>query len=123
MGDMRRGLPISLALIALALWPAVARAADPSATATPSPSAGPAPQILVLKVEGAIDRPLYSYLNQRLGQAEADGMMVVLQVDTSGTLDQDGVALANRVAGMSVPVLVWVGPAPAQASGAGRRRM
>jgi membrane-bound serine protease (ClpP class) len=34
-------------------------------------------------------------------------------------LNQDGVALADRVAGMRVPVLAWVGPVPAKASGAG----
>jgi membrane-bound serine protease (ClpP class) len=94
----------------------VARAASP----TFSSGVGQAvPQILVLKVQGAIDRPLLSYLNQRLDDAEADGATVVLQLDTSGTLDQDGLALADRVAGMHVPVLAWVGPAPAKASGAG----
>ena len=45
--------------------------------------------------------------------------IVVLQLDTSGTLDQDGVALAQRVADLDVPVLAWVGPTPAKASGAG----
>lgn len=118
---MRRGVPsfswLVLLLIALALWPAVAAgAAEPS----PSPDGAQAvPEILILKVQGAIDRPLYSYLSQRLDQAEADDATVVLQLDTSGTLDEDGVALAARVAGMRVPVLAWVGPAPAKASGAG----
>jgi membrane-bound serine protease (ClpP class) len=114
---MRRSVPISLVLIAVALSPAVARASDTSPS--PPASAQAIPQILVLKVEGAIDRPLTSYLTQRLDQAEAGGATVVLQLDTSGTLDQDGVALAARVAGMRVPVLAWVGPAPAKASGAG----
>jgi membrane-bound serine protease (ClpP class) len=107
---MRRAAPLCsmflLALVSLSLWPAVAQGAD-------------APGILVLKVQGAIDRPLFSYLNQRLDQAEAGGTTVVLQLDTSGTLNQDGVALAARVASMRVPVLAWVGPAPAKASGAG----
>jgi len=116
---MRRGVPLFLASIALALWPAVARAADASPVPSPAGSAQAVPQILVLKVQGAIDRPLLSYLTQRLDQAESDGATVVLQLDTSGTLDQDGVALAARVAGMRVPVLAWVGPAPAKASGAG----
>jgi membrane-bound serine protease (ClpP class) len=44
---------------------------------------------------------------------------VVLQLDTPGTLGEDGLALAERVAALEVPVIVWVGPAPARASGAG----
>ena len=103
---MRR-LPIFLvALSLLALWPRVAVAASP----TP---------IEVIKVEGAIDRPLIGYLNDRLDAAQEEGAVVVLQIDTAGTLDEDGVALARRVAELDVPVIAWVGPAPARASGAG----
>ena len=113
---MRRTVPLLLALLTLALSPSLARAADVS----PTPTSGPtSTDVVVLKVEGAIDRPLWSYLNQRLDQAEADGSIVVLQTDTSGTLGEDGVALGNRLVAMRVPVLVWVGPAPAKAAGAG----
>jgi membrane-bound serine protease (ClpP class) len=73
----------------------------------------------VIKVEGAIDRPLLGYLTDALDRAEREGSIVLLQIDTSGTLDQDGVALADRVADLTVPVIAWVGPAPAKASGAG----
>jgi membrane-bound serine protease (ClpP class) len=75
--------------------------------------------IVVLKVQGAIDRTVMSYLNDRLAAAESQGAIVVLQLDTAGTLNQDGVALADRVAAMKVPVIAWVGPVPAKASGAG----
>jgi membrane-bound serine protease (ClpP class) len=44
---------------------------------------------------------------------------VVLQLDTPGTLGQDGIALAERVARLEVPVLTWVGPVPARAAGTG----
>ena len=115
MDAMRRTASACLLLLALAMWPIAARAAD----ATPSPAASPPSPITVLKVEGAIDRPLLSYLDQRLDQAEASGTTVVLQLDTAGTLNQDGVAFGDRVAGMRVPVLAWVGPVPAKASGAG----
>ena len=112
---MRRTVPLLLALLTLALSPSLARAAD----ASPTPTSGPtSTDVVVLKAEGAIDRPLWSYLNQRLDQAEADGSIVVLQTDTSGTLGEDGVALGNRLVAMRVPVLVWVGPAPAKAAGA-----
>ena len=90
----------------LALWPRAAVAATPTL-------------VEVVKVEGAIDRPLLGYLNDRLDAAERSGAIVVLQIDTSGTLDQDGVAFAQRVADLSVPVIAWVGPVPARASGAG----
>ena len=45
--------------------------------------------------------------------------MIVLQVDSAGTIGQDGVALAQRLVELPVPVLVWVGTVPARASGAG----
>jgi membrane-bound serine protease (ClpP class) len=82
-------------------------------------SAGPPTPVVVLRIEGAIDRPVVGYLDDRLTQAERDGAIVVLQLDTSGTLDQDGVALAQRIVTLDVPVLAWVGPTPAKASGAG----
>ena len=73
----------------------------------------------VLQVEGPIDRVSLDYLHERLDLAERDGAVVVLQIDTPGALDEDGVALAERVADLDVPVIAWVGPAPARASGAG----
>ena len=44
--------------------------------------------------------------------------MIVLQLDSAGTIGQDGVALAQRLVELPVPVLVWVGAVP----GAGERR-
>ena len=73
----------------------------------------------MIEVEGPIDRPLRAYLEERLAAAESAGAIVVLQLDTPGALGQDGVALAERVARLEVPVLTWVGPVPARASGAG----
>lgn len=89
------------------------------ALATSTAEAAEATPVVVLRVEGAIDRPLLGYLDDRLAQAERDGAIVVLQLDTSGTLGEDGVALAQRVVDLDVPVLAWVGPTPASASGAG----
>ena len=106
MRAMRCRLLFLFALSLFALWPRAA-------------GAGPPTMVEVIKVEGAIDRPLLGYLNDRLDAAEASGAIVVLQLDTAGTLDEDGVALAERVATLSVPVITWVGPAPARASGAG----
>src|SRR5262245_2000677 len=103
---MRRIALTSLFVVAVALWPTAASAATTS-------------RVSVIKVEGAIDRPLLGYVHDALDRAERDGAVVVLQLDTSGTLNEDGVALADRVADLSVPVIAWVGPAPAKASGAG----
>jgi membrane-bound serine protease (ClpP class) len=89
------------------------------ALSTGAVSAATTSRVSVIKVEGAIDRPLLGYIDDALDRAEADGAIVVLQLDTSGTLNEDGVALADRVASLSVPVIAWVGPAPAKASGAG----
>lgn len=103
---MRRLSLLLSVLSLLALWTRAADAVSPTV-------------VEVIKVEGAIDRPLLGYLNDRLDAAEHEGAVVVLQLDTAGTLDEDGMALARRVASLSVPVVAWVGPAPARASGAG----
>jgi membrane-bound serine protease (ClpP class) len=81
--------------------------------------AEPVTQVHVIEVDGPIDRPLRAYLEERLTEAERVGAIVVLELDTPGALGQDGVVLADRVAHLQVPVLAWVGPAPARASGAG----
>ncbi|MDP9296971.1 MAG: hypothetical protein M3O88_09805 [Actinomycetota bacterium] len=82
-------------------------------------SAAPQATVDVVKVEGAIDRTMLDYLDGTISQAEAAGSTLLLQIDTAGTLNVDPIALADRVARISVPVVVWVGPAPAQAAGAG----
>ena len=77
------------------------------------------PSVLVAKVDGSIDRTLASYLVDSIEGAEREGSTLVLQLDSAGTLDQEAVALAERIHDASVPVIVWVGPAPAKAAGAG----
>jgi membrane-bound serine protease (ClpP class) len=76
-------------------------------------------EVRVIEVAGPIDRPLRGYLEERLTDAERSGAIVVLQLDTPGALGRGGIALAERVAHLEVPVLTWVGPVPAKASGAG----
>jgi membrane-bound serine protease (ClpP class) len=94
------------------------------AIGVPSPLAGEAAAqaanvVHVIEVAGPIDRPLRAFLEERLADAERSGAIVVLALDTPGALGQDGIALAERVAALEVPVLTWVGPVPAKASGAG----
>jgi membrane-bound serine protease (ClpP class) len=81
--------------------------------------AAPVTPVRVIEVDGPIDRPLRAYLEERLTEAERAGAIVVLELDTPGALGEDGIVLAERVAHLQVPVLAWVGPAPARASGAG----
>lgn len=104
---MRRLAPLLLlvCVFALAPGPAAAQPTDPS--------------VVVIKVDGSIDRTMASYLLRSLAEAEEAGSTVVLQFDSAGTLDQDAIALAERIHETTVPVVAWVGPAPAKAQGAG----
>jgi membrane-bound serine protease (ClpP class) len=104
---MRRAAP-SLLLIALfAVLPqgAAAQASDP--------------RVIVAKVDGSIDQVLASFLREQVAAAESSGATLVLQLDSAGTLDQDAIGLAEEIHSATVPVIVWVGPSPAKAEGAG----
>jgi membrane-bound serine protease (ClpP class) len=79
----------------------------------------PLPEVDVIKVEGALDRPLLGYVNGMLDDAEARGATVVLELDSAGGIGDDAIGLADRIVAMPVPVIVWVGPVPAKASGGG----
>jgi membrane-bound serine protease (ClpP class) len=108
---MRRPVLLTLlAAVALVLLSGSARAQ------TPSPAPG---RVVVVKLDGSIDRTWADYLRASLEEAEADGATVVIQLDTAGTLDEDAVGLAERIHEATVPVIVWVGPSPAKARGAG----
>jgi membrane-bound serine protease (ClpP class) len=88
-------------------------------TALAQTTDAPGNPVAVIKVEGAIDRPLMGYLQAQIDQAVADRAVIVLQLDSAGTIGQDGIALAQRLVSLPVPVLVWVGAVPARAGGAG----
>ncbi len=103
---MRRAFPLFLLSFVLGFWPGTARAAAEST-------------VDVVKVDGSIDRVQAGYLRDQLAAAEAAGSTVVIQLDTAGTLDQDTLELARLIHDAKVPVLVFVGPAPAKAGGAG----
>jgi membrane-bound serine protease (ClpP class) len=102
--------------------PAVLLLLFPLALVLPSPPAAAAPQtdgsVLVVKVDGSIDRVQARYLRSSLEDAEASGSTVVIQLDSAGTLDEDAVGLAQRIHDATVPVIVWIGPSPAKARGA-----
>jgi membrane-bound serine protease (ClpP class) len=98
---MRRLLVL---LLAAAVWPAAASAQERAT-------------VEVVKVDGAIDRPMADYLIGSLYQAERDGSAVVIQLDSPGTLGVDAAALAARIRRSSVPVVTWVGPPGSRAAG------
>src|SRR5512139_3763609 len=108
-GLMRRA---ALFLLFVVLGPALL--ARPAAAEAPATGGA----VLVVKIDGSIDRTQASYLRDSLEAAQADGSTVVVELDSAGTLDQDAVALAERIHHATVPVIVWVGPSPAKARGA-----
>jgi membrane-bound serine protease (ClpP class) len=110
MALMRRVAPLLfLSVFAFALLTQVAAAQG----------SGSSGRVVVVKVDGSIDRTQADYLKEAIEEAEAEGSTVVVQLDSAGTLDQDAVGLAERIHEATVPVVVWIGPAPAQAKGAG----
>ena len=94
-------------------------APDGAAAQAPTTQAPAPPSVDIVKVEGALDRPLIGFVNDALDAAEAAHATAVLELDSAGSFGDAGVALADRIASMSIPVLVWIGPVPAKASGAG----
>jgi membrane-bound serine protease (ClpP class) len=89
----------------------------PLAWSGPANTQDDVPSVVVAKVDGSMDRTVVAYLIDTLEDAERAGSTVVLQLDSAGTLDEDAIALARRIHEASVPVVVWVGPAPAKAQG------
>jgi membrane-bound serine protease (ClpP class) len=104
---MRRAAPFLLLIALLTALP-------PGAAAQ-----GDDPQVLVAKVDGSIDRVLASFVRDQVRAAESSGATLVIQIDSAGTLGEDAVALAEEIHAATIPVIVWVGPAPAKAQGAG----
>lgn len=88
----------------------------PAATATAQEVDGAS--VVVAEVDGSMDRTVAEYLGDVIAEAETNGSTLVLQLDSAGTLDEDAVGLAERIHEASVPVIVWIGPAPAKARGA-----
>jgi membrane-bound serine protease (ClpP class) len=73
----------------------------------------------VVKVDGLLDPPTASLVRDAIGRAnERRSTMIVLQLDSGGSVDVDVEPLLRDVRRSRVPVVVWVGPSGAKAKGA-----
>ena len=96
-GPMRRPL-LLLVAFAAAVWPLAAVRAQDDVHVTD-----------VVKIQGIIDGTVEKLIDRRLEDAP-DGGLVILQIDSPGTIGVDVAALAERIAASHVPVAVWAGP-------------
>jgi membrane-bound serine protease (ClpP class) len=73
----------------------------------------------VVKVDGLLDPPTASLVRDSIRQANRRrSTMIVLQLDSGGSVDVDVQPLLRDVQASRVPVVVWVGPSGAKAKGA-----
>lgn len=73
----------------------------------------------VVKVDGLLDPPTASLVRDSIGRANRRrSTMIVLQLDSGGSVDVDVQPLLREVQASRVPVVVWVGPSGAKAKGA-----
>jgi membrane-bound serine protease (ClpP class) len=73
----------------------------------------------VVKVDGLLDPPTASLVRDAIRRANARrSTMIVLQLDSGGSVDVDVDPLLGDVRRSRVPVVVWIGPSGAKARGA-----
>jgi membrane-bound serine protease (ClpP class) len=107
-----------LAIASAALAGSVALLAATPADAGTSGRSG----ILVVQVEGAIDPPNAQLVTDAIARANEDRLtMVVLQIDSSRTVDTSVDALVRTIRRSRVPVVAWIGPPGAEAGGGATR--
>ena len=88
-----------------------------SVLAIAAPSSAATPSVDVVKVQGAIDPSLSSFVLGSIEAAERDGATVVLQIDSRGSIGRRAEELAAFIRSARVPVVAWVGPSGARAEG------
>jgi membrane-bound serine protease (ClpP class) len=71
----------------------------------------------VVKVQGAIDPSLASYVRGSIRAAERAGAPVILQIDSRGSYGAQAQELGMVIGSAAVPVVAWVGPTGARAAG------
>jgi membrane-bound serine protease (ClpP class) len=94
-----------------------------TAGALPAHAQDTGPTVDIVEVSGVIDAPIHRYVVERIDDAEARGLsLLVLQVDSLGMLKvpvgQDGrPVIIERIRGATIPVAVHIGPRGAHAGG------
>jgi membrane-bound serine protease (ClpP class) len=92
------------------------------ALAAPAPAGSPAaaPRVLVLDVKEPITGGTAEYVEAGLAKAKAEAFdAVALRLDTPGGMLDATREIVGAMLASEVPVVVWVGPAAAQAASAG----
>ncbi len=90
------------------------------ALAAPAPPAPASPRALVLEITGPITGGTAEYVEAGLARAKAEGFdAVAIRLDTPGGMLDATRDIVRAMLGSDVPILVWVGPAAAQAASAG----
>jgi membrane-bound serine protease (ClpP class) len=76
------------------------------------------PGIDVVQVQGLVDPPNASLIRGSIDRAERrHSTLLVFQLDSSGAVDVDVTALAQRIHDATVPIAVWIGPTGSTARG------
>jgi membrane-bound serine protease (ClpP class) len=104
-----------------AAFAAVALAAVVSLAApAPAPTGAAPPRVLALEITGPITGGTAEYVEAGLSRAKAEGYdAVAMRLDTPGGMLDATREIVRAMLGSEVPIVVWVGPAAAQAASAG----
>jgi len=76
-------------------------------------------KIDVVYLNGVINPAMGDYIIRGINQAEKDGAILVIQIDTPGGLDGPMRKIAQKILSAEVPVIAYVGPSGARAASAG----
>lgn len=75
-------------------------------------------RIEIIEISGNLDRPALDFVSDRVEAAARRGATAaIVQLDSRATLSTGVLQLAARIADPPLPLVVWVGPAPASAFG------
>ncbi|MCY4620969.1 MAG: hypothetical protein OXD34_03910 [bacterium] len=75
-------------------------------------------RIEIIEISGNLDRPALDFVSDRVEAAARGGATAaIIQLDSRATLSAGVLQLAARIADPPLPLVVWVGPAPASAFG------
>jgi len=73
----------------------------------------------VVYLDGVINPAMGDYIIRGIKQAEKDGAILIIQIDTPGGLDGPMRKIAQQIMAADIPVIAYVGPSGARAASAG----